>query len=457
MSCASLPLLLAVLLPAASTASSFFQPLPCNANLQSLPCTKWSALTFDISQKVTIPCGSCVEMDQSGTLNLVGGLDIEGKLVFPASRQALEITTPFIFVQGELTIEELQSPIIPQVTQKLQFHLTGSQDITFASHSDQTSTKCTGGGCNVNTKPIVVAGGKLDIQGMHATCPTWTRLVSIENELAPVISNLPSAPQPQTGCTSSAVSEAFDATDLGLQWDGLGAGSSQVVSENGESFLRVQQRTSGTQGPRVFLPVDCLTPNVPYIVKYRYRMTSTTASTEFGVPYLKMIHNSDWRSPDFLFSRGSIGNVQSGVWQQVELALTFTDSMVDSTQTSTLALYVSPFDDGSAVVDLDSFQLELAPLGDTTSGSCDAMLATNQDHAFPFSRSGGVLTTEEDATGNHFLRSSLRSSRYQAALAHNLPLDCLLNGAVYELEARVKVSKVSSTVVWMLSHNNHRS
>jgi hypothetical protein len=63
-----------------------FQPLSCNANLASAACSTWSSVFgtgTSYATRITIPCGQCITMDHVGDLELLGGLDVIGKLVFP--------------------------------------------------------------------------------------------------------------------------------------------------------------------------------------------------------------------------------------------------------------------------------------------------------------------------------------------------------------------------------------
>ncbi len=54
---------------------------------------------------VVIPCGKCIVMDEhDGIVELIGGLDIQGKFVVPDG-VTLRIRTTHILVQGELHME----------------------------------------------------------------------------------------------------------------------------------------------------------------------------------------------------------------------------------------------------------------------------------------------------------------------------------------------------------------
>lgn len=190
--------------------SGSFSPMHCNMNLDSAQCVPFSSLNVDSTQKVTIDCGTCVIMDATGELALEGGLDVIGKLVFPSSRSALTIATPFVFVQGAFVVEPLPTKAAPQPDSLLEIKMVGTNDVYFTPHHNQTFDKCNGGGCNQSKKPFIVAGGYVDIQGLDDSCHTWSRLQSVSDAGTPVLTSTESAPQPLQGCSPKLIDESFD-------------------------------------------------------------------------------------------------------------------------------------------------------------------------------------------------------------------------------------------------------
>lgn len=392
-------------------------------------------------------------MDLVGNQIFERGLDVQGKLVFPSTRSSLEITTPFVFVQGEFIIEELMEPMIPQPQRELQFHFVGTDDVIFVSHPEQMHKKCESG-CNVSKKPFVVAGGRLDIQGMNEHCNTWTRVLATEDSGAAEIIPI-AAPTARSGCSKVLVSESFDTATQELQWDGIGAGS--AVIENG--YYSVSSRTSTTQGPRVYLPVDCITPNEPYVLKLRYRYRhSSSSKSEFVMPYLKMVRykeggGSDWISVDDVYDRGQTAKVPVDEWQQLESVIRFDDSMADSAFTRDLTLYVSPFDDAD-IIDIDDFVLELAPVATFESRSCDNLLvngnADTSSFAYPFYSNGGAINVISDAdspNGSTYFRNTLRNSVWSSPISQEVSTECLVEAAVYEFSADIRVHSAEAKEV----------
>ncbi|KAL3906393.1 MAG: hypothetical protein SGILL_009288 [Bacillariaceae sp.] len=431
---------------ASSDGGGMFQPLACNANLA--PCEPFSAQNYTYYNAVVeIPCGSCIEMDLDGDLHLEKGLDVQGKLVFPSSRRALKITTPFVFVQGELMIEPLDSPKIPQPEHLLEFHLVGTETVSFTSHHNQTFAKCSSeNGCSVSKKPFIVAGGSLKIEGMQDQCQTWSRLLSYQDAGAPSMDNTIAAPVPPVACSSTLVLEPFDdATSLANHWDGRGAPSYGVE----DGHFSVSQRNSATEGPRIHLPFECITSDAPYMLslKYRYRHNSTNDSS-FGVPYLKMIRSkvgggSDWINIDeVLHDRGSMASASIDEWHSYQTTVQFDDIMTDPAQTSSLSLYIAPFSDVDAI-DIDDFQIELAPAIHFEGRSCQSLLSNGDadesgGHVYPFYPTGGVSAVVDDGASS-FFRSSLRTSTWPSILSQEIAPECLAKAAVYSFSAKVRV------------------
>ena len=116
-------------------------------------------------------------MDLSApNLDLLGGLDIQGKLVFP-DRYKLTLKAPYVRVQGEL---QMTSTKIPNGEPDVKIVLTGTdEELTKFIPADSNSEACADDDCSVGKKPIVVAGGKLNIQALPTRLSTWVNLYDI--------------------------------------------------------------------------------------------------------------------------------------------------------------------------------------------------------------------------------------------------------------------------------------
>ena len=161
-----------------------FKPLHCNANLTTAPCQSWTSMfgTFNkFATLVTVPCGTCIIMDVndrtlgSSPLELLGGIDIHGKLVFPdtgyGSNYTLSIIATMMVVQGELSMTSVTKPI----NGRPNIHITMvGQNINHTfTPVDNNAMGCTIGNtvtptpCTIGKKAIVVAGGKVNSKLMR--------------------------------------------------------------------------------------------------------------------------------------------------------------------------------------------------------------------------------------------------------------------------------------------------
>lgn len=126
---------------------------------------------------LVIPCGQCVNVDydDGATITLPGGLDVVGRLHFPTTA-SVTINTTAVFVQGRLDMTE------PAPGNSVTIALFGVEDQYLYPHGmcgGEYLSTCTARQ-NLGSKPIVVAGGKLNVQAGRdgGTCASWTRLVA---------------------------------------------------------------------------------------------------------------------------------------------------------------------------------------------------------------------------------------------------------------------------------------
>jgi G8 domain len=157
-----------------------FATLTCNVNLTKASCQRWTSIfgTSSIyTTLIVIPCGTCVIMDfnqstngSSTSLELLGGIDIHGKLVLPdtaidTNNNTLSIITTMIIVQGELIVTSKTKPINGQPNIRLT--LIGQNIDQSFIPIDNNAMACTLSNivsatpCVVGKKAIVVAGGKV--------------------------------------------------------------------------------------------------------------------------------------------------------------------------------------------------------------------------------------------------------------------------------------------------------
>jgi cell surface hyaluronidase len=156
-----------------------FRTLSCNANLNTAQCKTWTSVfgtATSFSARVVIPCGQCITMDvTSGDLDLSGGLDVLGKLVFPDGYK-LNLSTTVLAVQGEL--EMIATKTVDGIP-NIKITMVGTADKSFTP-IDVNAKACNGTEtCNVGKKGIVVAGGKVNIHGLPDDTVAWTRLYGV--------------------------------------------------------------------------------------------------------------------------------------------------------------------------------------------------------------------------------------------------------------------------------------
>ena len=150
-----------------------YHPLTCNVNIDScdiaaatpLSTLVASASATNSSSHVIIPCNTCAYVDYTDgeVVSLPNGIDVVGRLIFPPSAN-VEIKLKSLFVQGMLDIEK------PQGDNKVVINLYGEDEVTFYPYESTN-------GVNIGFKPIVVAGGQLNINAVDTNCPSWTRLM----------------------------------------------------------------------------------------------------------------------------------------------------------------------------------------------------------------------------------------------------------------------------------------
>lgn len=148
-----------------------YDPLSCNVDIHSCDIASATPLSTivagtDSSSHVTVPCNTCAYVDYTDgeIVTLPNGIDVVGRLIFPPSAN-VEIKLKALFVQGMLDM------VKPHGDNHVVISLYGEEEVTFYPN-ESTGLD----GVNIGFKPIVVAGGRLNIDAVDANCPSWTRL-----------------------------------------------------------------------------------------------------------------------------------------------------------------------------------------------------------------------------------------------------------------------------------------
>jgi hypothetical protein len=188
---------------------------PCNAGLMQANCQPWSSMGYDTSNLVTINCGICVEITGDADIVLPMGLDIIGRLrIAPPQDKRVKITTRAVLVQGVLSIDTPYYPLVDPTTGEsatVNFVMTSTgQDFKYTPFGIN-SNACSGP-CNAGLRPVVVAGGRLDINGLPDDCAAWKHLELVETGQVTDGQVGPSYVTPSAGCDLKVVDEDFEGT-----------------------------------------------------------------------------------------------------------------------------------------------------------------------------------------------------------------------------------------------------
>lgn len=243
-----------------------FLPQACNSGLDAADCstTLSSLVNVNSGSEIVVDCGMCVTVDyvNGENVTLPLGINIIGKLYFPSSAN-LVLRTQHIFVQGELVIDPPREMNIVKVL------LFGTTNQSFIPHGENV-VLCEVLGCDMSRKPIVVAGGKVDIRGLEdPSCPSWVKLKNVSN-IEHNFSDSCNELIIDNGDAEMGVSQPFYSTATSFQ-----------VIEDGDSnkYFAIQGRTQESNGISGDLPLECFQSITPFLATFRYRLDAATADS----------------------------------------------------------------------------------------------------------------------------------------------------------------------------------
>ena len=456
-------------IPFGEMATGDFPPLECNENIDDVICEQWSSMDFDLGFMVDIPCGTCVTFDlpEGSFVELPSGLNVEGKLVFPPNTKAT-IETPFIFVQGVLEASSDQI-ISTENIDGLNFVMTGTEDHPFFPHS-QNSVSCDNAFCNVGKKPVIVAGGRLDIQGVNETCPTWVKLIDVvRDDNAVVPDEFPRMPIPPPSCSPEVINEDFESGE-GQFKSSLGCMDSLRTDENGNTYFHTHGRTRSWQGAFINVGTflrDCMIEDQVYLVRGRYRLTheedgSFSNCHVNGTDCLSLsLHTMDhdeemkWRT---LFETPAVARSIDNEWTDFNAAVEFKAGDFNATALYQM-LYFSGPEEG-VMIDIDDIVFTLPweeHFPDPNSAICDNLLTNggaDVDNFFPYpfklmGNLGSYLRVKsEDVNGttNNYFSITGREAAW-TSISQDLITDCIVANAIYTFKMKVRVHSVEPTTV----------
>ena len=460
------------IIPIGEIAKSTFSPLTCqNA---TTACSSFAAKNFDLTQLVTVPCNECLTFDYpDGQLTTFqGGLDIQGKLVFPKNKKGT-IETPFVHVQGVL---EISNDEMVSSQPSLTFVLTGTSDILFTPNSENAAS-CGGSSCNIGKKPFVVAGGKLDISAFKDGCPTWVNLIdAIPDSSSTTPSTFPQMPVPPSGsCSREIIAENFE-SGVGKFKSSLGSVGSikSGSSHDGSDFYSVSRRTRTWQGPFAALQQfdrDCILPDQTYLVKAKYRLTPESNHTysnchangthclSLGLHTMAGDGTMNWRA---LYETPAIARSHDGSWTDLYALIDFTSTDLQNTGKYQMLYFSGP--EAGVTIDIDDVQILLPtqnmfPNPNGGSNICSNLI-TNGDAslddviAYPFvldsTRLAHMSVSKEtvNSVQNNFFTVTGRTTSW-TSITQDLITGCISKDVVYNFKARIRVNSLRDLQVRM--------
>jgi len=430
--------------------------------------TTWTAESYNPSaDTVVIPCGLCVTMDYPGdTLVLPHGLDIQGSLDFPDGYQ-LKMEAPFVRVQGVLSMTATQAVTD---TPNVQFLLTGGDEsvtdfVPAGANQYACSESDTGEPepCHVGAKPIVVAGGRLDIRGLRDECKTWVTLhdVASRTEL-PQPTEYTELPEPDPShpteiCRSldPYLQEDFE-TSLNLYgWSG-GYGAHIEITSTG-SFRVFDRKSDAEHGPTWdLLEVrDCLVPNQKYLFSARVRLVkpsmptgTPTTCAELGTNCLELQSSIRFDTSQANRQKGQENqesDFEYGKWQDFYATFDFSEEELGLGAIYHIFQLRGPESD--VEIEIDDVVFSLPPVGTVPDPNnvCGGNLIMNGEaeassiHPYPMESFGGHLTVQTGGAGNNYFRLINRKSDNDSIAYYMDAPGCIVAGARYRAWARIRV------------------
>jgi len=431
-----------------------FETLSCNIEVWT--CEPWP---FGLNGgPIEIPCNKCYSMGgftNREIITLTGPLDIKGKLDFPDGTK-VQLETTGIFVQGELS---MKSTKLVDGTPDVVISLTGSSDVIFTPDS-QNAAACDENGCNFGPKPIVVAGGRLNIDGMPDSCSTWTTVADYERIEKPTPTKYrkqPTIPDTSAGtCDFTLLEERFE-NGIG-QWNGNLGAKEQILSgsHDGSNYLRVSSRTESFQGPLYDLNRylrECAIPDTDYLFRAKIRLSSSDGSSfsdcstsgtncpglNFG--FLNATDDLKWRK--LLAFDGT--NFVDGQWQDVKASFRFFPDYVATDNIFTTFLFYGP--EAGIDISIDDITIALPPAeaypdpanvcGNLVQNGNAELLDGFPAPMYPFIKSSTILVLDDDSGGQYFFMTNRKAGHDSLAL--DITPQCLVDGSVYTFSMKIKV------------------
>jgi len=339
----------------------------------------------------------------------------------------------------------------------------------------ENAAKCPEGGCGVGNRPVIVAGGTLDIKGLPEACPTWKKLKNVVTVGPPpdavIETYIP--PPVKTGGTTTGdevCSDILVETDFesaNNQWYKNYGVTSSFATEDADGVINhfglFQGRTSTWNGPQMNFDPYCIVPNVEYFVSARAKLIGITEETCLQ---LTSYFYDEGASPEKRWNvRGQVCTDKNDEWFEFLSVFRFDERAANPTDPSAFSrrLYWEkpPAGVDIALDDIKIFRKPSSSFPDLSGGSSDVCneLFINGDaqdtsiHPFtsPFRRrSGGssVLKIESEESlfdtisTNYFY--AMRNRQYSwDTPGYYLLTDCIQKDSVYSVSLDIRVHSES--------------
>jgi len=443
-------------------ATEDFLPLICNTE-ESWDCVPWPY--GESAEAIEVGCNVCYSMANYNsttdtTIVLSGPLNIKGKLDFPDGTK-VTLRTTGIFVQGELSMTSTKVVDgIPDII--LQF--TGTENVFFTPDEPNTDA-CAGSPCNLGPKPFVVAGGKVNIDGMPDDCPTWTTVKDLIDGGKPKPLSYPKVPDlPITSkgtCLQTLINEDFEDSLNG--WYG-NAGAEEHISEHevDGSFLRVTERKNEYQGPMCDLSAlqrECLLLDQDYFFSARVRISpklqyapSQCHSQGTSCPKLQFSHMDSkntvrWRE---LVSTDNTG-IEDNLWFEIHQPFKIESSYVPADSSDVYSLFSINGVEAGIDIYVDDISITLPPSQafPDPENVCDNLVINGNAELFnhftypfrPYIKQSTIKIKEED--GNSYFSITNRTKKFDS-IAIDLNPSCLQTASIYEFSAKIRLHSLTA-------------
>lgn len=458
---------------------NFFTRLACNTPVCNVKRSSWTAEAYKPnSGTVVIPCGHCITLDYDSnpsnkfTLVLPFGIDIQGTLrISGYTSTPLTIITPFVRVQGKLIMDTSRNMVGSEP--KVKILLTdsnsgGPSSSTSFVPARENSYACsernsgTPTSCVVGSKPIVVAGGELDIQGLPIGCATWVKLYDVVK-----ISKLPApnqystiAPQhPNIFCRINSGTPLMQQTFLPGspyidEWTPYFTGS-VVVSG---SLMSTGRRDDGKDGIAWDLGRlrSCIRPGLTYLFSFRVKFNAPiadgtpTACARTNKNCLRLVSIARFDSGAVTSNKGMERMTDSfayGEWNTYHTSFQFGENELSPSPIFHKLVISGPEVSVDIEIDDVTFTLVQTNLLPNPSDVCGGNLILNGDakanavDPYPMDIVGdGRLSVMKDSIlGDSFFRMEKRNSNTDSIAQFLDAPGCIVPGARYNVKAEIRV------------------